>query len=196
VPEKLPVVTQDFGYSATNFAGKEKGELGGKVTRAAKPAYYADKLTCEDPQRELTCVGHLRHHGHDARRRLLLRWFNAEQENGGGRPVNSLGLDFDCDGPGAARGAMIGGTNKSCGTFITPFVPGKFRPTPIKNTAPATRGHSATTRTPTRAGGRFEFTIRVRARSRRSGRGRRSPSICRTASRRPARRSTASACST
>jgi hypothetical protein len=28
---------------------------------------------------------------------------------------------------------MISGSNKSCGTFITPFIPGKFRPTPIKN---------------------------------------------------------------
>src|SRR4051812_50115600 len=43
VPERLPTVVQDFGHSQTNFAGKEKGEIGGQGTRAAGPAYYAGK---------------------------------------------------------------------------------------------------------------------------------------------------------
>src|SRR5271157_3916741 len=42
--KKAPTVTQDFGYSATQFAGDAKGEIGGRVQRAAKPAYYADKI--------------------------------------------------------------------------------------------------------------------------------------------------------
>jgi hypothetical protein len=41
---------------------------------------------------------------------------------------------------------LISGTNKSCGTFVTPFVPGKFRPTPIRNDGTATAGVSAMTR--------------------------------------------------
>src|SRR5205823_4740683 len=41
---KLVTVTQDFGYSLTNFAGKEKGEIGGRIQRAGKPAYYAEKV--------------------------------------------------------------------------------------------------------------------------------------------------------
>src|SRR6478735_1664894 len=44
VPERVPTVTQDFGYSKTNFAGKGVGELGGRIMRASEPAYYADKI--------------------------------------------------------------------------------------------------------------------------------------------------------
>src|SRR5262245_30077340 len=44
VPDRLPTVTQDFGYSKTNFAGQAAGELGGQVTRASEPAYYADDI--------------------------------------------------------------------------------------------------------------------------------------------------------
>src|SRR5689334_7500301 len=40
--KKVPTVTQDFGYSATKFASKEKGEVGGRVQRSTTPAYYAD----------------------------------------------------------------------------------------------------------------------------------------------------------
>src|SRR5262245_55738814 len=43
-PESAPEVTQDFGFSRTNFAGGAAGELGGQITRASKPAYYADKI--------------------------------------------------------------------------------------------------------------------------------------------------------
>ena len=32
-PEHLPTVNQDFGFSRTNFAGNEPGEMGGVVTR-------------------------------------------------------------------------------------------------------------------------------------------------------------------
>src|SRR4051812_3816456 len=44
VPDRVPTVTQDFGYSPTNFVGKAAGELGGRVTRASEPAFYADKI--------------------------------------------------------------------------------------------------------------------------------------------------------
>src|SRR6478735_2088960 len=37
VPQRVPTVTQDFGYSKTNFAGQGAGELGGHVTRAWGP---------------------------------------------------------------------------------------------------------------------------------------------------------------
>src|SRR5437762_2498685 len=44
VPERVPTVTQDFGYSKTNHAGQAAGELGGQITRASEPAYYADRI--------------------------------------------------------------------------------------------------------------------------------------------------------
>jgi hypothetical protein len=46
VPTKLLTLMQDFGHSPTNFAGKEKGELGGRVQRAGKPAYNASRRPC------------------------------------------------------------------------------------------------------------------------------------------------------
>ena len=46
----------------------------------------------------------------------------------------SLGLDMDCERGGARLAVrLITGRNQGCGTFITPFIPGKFRPTPIRN---------------------------------------------------------------
>ena len=52
VPDHRPTVTQDFGYSETNVAGKAAGEMGGVVTRASEPAFYADRVgpvTLDDP---------------------------------------------------------------------------------------------------------------------------------------------------
>src|SRR6266545_4804878 len=56
-PERVPTVKQDFGYSPTNFAAKEKGELGGRVTRATRPAYYADKVAGKTLNDKLTASG-------------------------------------------------------------------------------------------------------------------------------------------
>src|SRR5437016_1171016 len=44
VPKVIPTAQQDFGYSPTNFAGKASGEIGGKITRGSRLAYYATKL--------------------------------------------------------------------------------------------------------------------------------------------------------
>jgi hypothetical protein len=61
-------------------------------------------------------------------------WFNSKQSEGGGRPVSSLGFHFDGErGGGRLAVRLIGRTNEACGTFVTPFVPGKYRPTPIRN---------------------------------------------------------------
>src|SRR5437764_7552098 len=57
VPEKVPTVVQDFGYSATGFAAREKGELGGRVTRASEPAYYAEKIGAKTLDDKLSAAG-------------------------------------------------------------------------------------------------------------------------------------------
>ena len=54
----------------------------------------------------------------------------------GGYVANATaqGMDLDGEGSGARLTVrLITGRNQSCGTFITPFIPGKFRPTPIRN---------------------------------------------------------------
>ena len=52
VPSRFPTVTQDFGYSPTRFASTAPGEIGGVVTRATRPAYWAAEIaekTLGDP---------------------------------------------------------------------------------------------------------------------------------------------------
>src|SRR5262249_29942946 len=72
----------------------------------------------------------------------------------------SLGMNMDCERDGARLAVrLITGKNQSCGTFITPFIPGKFRPTPIKK---GTRYQWTLDYDPEGAGGRgqFKFTFR------------------------------------
>ena len=133
-PAHVPTVTQDFGYSASSFAGKERGEVGGRITRSTKPAYYADKIAIKTLNDKLTASGTFAINATSGGSGIFFGWFNAKQPGGGGRPMNSLGFDFDGEGKGARLAVrLISGSNKSCGTFITPFIPGKFRPTPIRN---------------------------------------------------------------
>jgi hypothetical protein len=160
-PRRVPTVTQDFGYSPTGFAAREKGEVGGRVTRAARPAYYADRIPVKTLNDRLSASGTFALTASSAGGGVFFGWFNAEQPGGGGRPMNSLGMDFDGEKAGARLAVrMIGGTNRSCGTFVTPFVPGKYRPTPIRNDG--TRYAWALNYDPEANGGkgRFEFSIK------------------------------------
>jgi hypothetical protein len=161
VPAKLVTVTQDFGYSPTNFAGKEKGEIGGRVQRAGKPAYYADKIPVKTLNDKLTASGTFALTDTFGNTGVFFGWFSADQPGSGGRPMNSLGLDFDGEPRGARLAVrMISGTNRSCGTFVTPFIPGKFRPTPIRTDG--TRYAWTLNYDPDAndGNGRFQFTIK------------------------------------
>jgi hypothetical protein len=160
VLEKLPTITQDFGYSKTNFASKAAGEMGGQVTRAAEPAYYGDKIDPVTLDDKLSASGTFAITKTTAGGGIFFGFFRAEQSGGGGRPVSSLGLNMDCEHDGARLAVrLITGKNQSCGTFITPFIPGKFRPTPIKNDG--THYQWTLDYDPAGAGGRgqFKFTI-------------------------------------
>lgn len=73
-PEKRRI-KQDFGYSRTAHAGGQAGEVGGFVTPAAEPAYYArrvDRWTLDTP---LTASGTLLWKGPAGH--VLLGFFNA-----------------------------------------------------------------------------------------------------------------------
>jgi hypothetical protein len=161
VPERLPTVTQDFGYSKTNFAGKAAGELGGRITRASEPAYYADKIGPVTLDDKLSASGTFALTKTSAGGGIFFGFFRAEQPSGGGRPTGSLGMNMDCERGGARLAVrLITGRNQSCGTFVTPFIPGKFRPTPIRNDG--TRYQWTLDYDPQGAGGRgqFKFTLR------------------------------------
>jgi hypothetical protein len=116
-----PVVTQDFGFSPTHFAGAEAGEMGGRVQRSTLPAYYADNIAAKSLGDKLSASGSfaVTETGHSA---LLFGWFNADQP-GGGRPMQSLGMDIGFQkGGGHLRVRVINSGNQSCGTPITPIV--------------------------------------------------------------------------
>ena len=104
-PKVLPSITQDFGYSQTNFASAKKGELGGKVVRCMTPSYYAAKIEAETLNDKLSASGTFALKGAGGGSGVFFGWFNSKQQTGGGRPVGSLGLDFD----GEQHGARLGG---------------------------------------------------------------------------------------
>src|SRR5690349_13129100 len=56
-PKELKGVVQDFGYSETTRASKARGEIGGQITRAAEPAYYADKIGSKTLDDKLSASG-------------------------------------------------------------------------------------------------------------------------------------------
>ena len=162
VPKKLTTVTQDFGYSTTNVAGKAKGEIGGRVTRTGKPAYYAAAIAPKTLDEKLSASGTFALTTTSSSTGVFFGWFNADQSEGGGRPVSSLGLHIHGERAGAGLAVrLIGSTNRSCGPFVTPFLPGKFRPVPLR----ADGTHYAWTLTydPAANGGngRFEFTFKT-----------------------------------
>lgn len=160
LPKAVPTITQDFGYSETSFASREKGEVGGQVVRCATPAYYAARIrkTLDD---KLSASGTFALKGASGSSGVFFGWFHSDQPGGGGRPVQSLGLDFDGEASGARLAVrMINKNNRTCGTFITPFVPGKFRPTPIR--LDGTRYNWSLDYSPEGNGGRgrVKFTIK------------------------------------
>jgi hypothetical protein len=134
VPKDVPMVVQDFGYSRTNIAGKAAGEMGGQVTRASEPAFYADNIGVKTLDDALSASGTFALTKTSGSSGVFFGFFRSDQPGASGRPVSSLGLDFDGEPHGARLAVrLITGKNQACGTFITPFIPGKFRPTPIRN---------------------------------------------------------------
>lgn len=142
-----PVVRQDFGYSATMFASKAAGEVGGRVQRTTKPAMYAVKIapkTLDDP---LSASGTFAITKSQASAGVFFGWLNGRQPGGSGRPIGSLGLHLDFESSGGRLAVrLLTGENQGCGTFITkyeqyrkPELKMEMRPTQLK--ADGTRYH-------------------------------------------------------
>ena len=92
---------------------------------------------------------------------VFFGWFNSKQPSGGGRPVRLAGNGLRRrTGRGPAGGPHDRRDNRACGTFVTPFIPGKFRPTPLR--LDGTRYSWTMTYDPDANGGngRFHFTIK------------------------------------
>src|SRR5882757_1032237 len=113
---KASVVKQDFGYSpATNFAGKAKGEIGGGIQRASKPASFGAALTpAKSLEDKLSASGSFAITGVQGGGGLFFGFFNSKQPGGSGRPIGSLGLDFDYETHGGRLAVrLISDDNKS-----------------------------------------------------------------------------------
>jgi hypothetical protein len=159
-PAHIPTIVQDFGYSDTNVAGKSAGELGGQITRASEPAFYADRIGPKTLNDKLAAAGTFAIRKTSSGAGLFFGFFKAEQAGATGRPICSLGMDIDCERGGARLAVrLITGAEKSCGTFVTPFIPGKFRPTPIRNDGTRYRWTLDYNPNANNQRGRFTFTI-------------------------------------
>lgn len=72
-------IRQDFGFSPTAHAGGKRGEMGGFITPAAEPAYYAKNLSPKTFKDPLTASGTLASTGQAFH--ALLGFFNADTLN-------------------------------------------------------------------------------------------------------------------
>jgi hypothetical protein len=133
VPEHPRTMVQDFGFSATtSFTGGKPGEIGGHVSRTARLAYYAAKLPTRTLNDKLSASGAFTFTESTASSGVFVGFFNDTQMETA-RPTNSLGMNFDGEKRGERLAVrMINANNESCGHFVTRFIPGKFRPTPLQ----------------------------------------------------------------
>ncbi len=140
VPQVVKTVEQDFGYSDTNFAGKEKGEIGGRIWRCSKQASYATPIRVRTLNDKLNASGTFALTASSGSSGVFLGWFQGEQA-GNGRQ-NTLGLRFAAEGAGSRLTLqLVTATNQACGTKVTPWIVDaskprgqrKFRPPAIKN---------------------------------------------------------------
>lgn len=160
VPKTALIVKQDFGYSPTRFVNDQPGEIGGRLQRSATPASYGVNLAPLTLADRLTASGTFAVTACQPGASLFFGFFQSEQPGGSGRPIGSLGLDFDFEGSGGRLAVrLITGTNKSCGTFITPYLPGKFRPTPLKRDGTRYRWTLDYDPAAARGRGQFVFTL-------------------------------------
>jgi len=119
-PADVETVTQDFGYSATSRASKEKGEIGGTVWRAVRPAWYAETISPKTLDDKLSASGRFAITGKGSSA-AIFGWFNANQIEGTSRPLQSLGLQIGTskDG-GMVHIRLHTAQNQSAGTLIPP----------------------------------------------------------------------------
>jgi len=136
-------ITQDFGYSPkTSFAGGKPGEIGGRVTRTPRLAYYAAKLPARTLNDRLSASGAFTFTETGGSCGVFVGWFNARQTETA-RPTNALGMNFGAEKTGTRLAIrLINSGNESCGMPVTVAPPG------AKKRAPALR-----------RGVRYEWTL-------------------------------------
>src|SRR5207249_9623162 len=83
VPPKVQkTVEQDFGYRASNFAGNEKGEIGGDIWRSSTRASYAAKISPKTLGEKLSASGTFAIKATSGSSGVFFGWFNSERTAG------------------------------------------------------------------------------------------------------------------
>src|SRR5689334_16484479 len=77
-PKVDKVVKQDFDFSLTNFAGKEKGEIGGTLWRSPSRAYYAAKIPKKTLNDKMTASGTFALTATAGSSGAFFGWFNSD----------------------------------------------------------------------------------------------------------------------
>ncbi|MBI5397116.1 MAG: hypothetical protein HZA91_17600 [Verrucomicrobia bacterium] len=113
-------VTQDFGFSpATRFAGGKPGEIGGRVTRTPRLAFYAARLPARTLNDRLSASGAFTFTETGGSCGVFVGWFNARQAETA-RPTNALGMNFGAEKTGSRLAIrLINSGNESCGAPVT-----------------------------------------------------------------------------
>lgn len=167
VPKAYPKVTQDFGYSRTNLAGKGAGEIGGQMQRASEPAFYGAKIAPKTLDDRLSASGTFAITKSGGNSGMFFGWFNNQQPGGTTRPVTSLGMNVDGEAGGLRLAVyLITAENQVTGRFITRFEKYRTeeekaikRPAPIRNDGTRYRWKLDYDPAGNEGHGRFQFTI-------------------------------------
>jgi hypothetical protein len=156
-------VKQSFGYGATNFAGKEAGEMGGVIQRSLTRAYYADAVSPKTLDDKLGASGSFAITATSGSSGVFFGWFNSDE--GGSAHENTLGFHLAGQGAGARLTLrLVTGDNQACGTKVTEWIKGKnvVRSTPPSIKNDGTRYTFTQSYDPNAAGGngQMRFTIK------------------------------------
>ena len=72
-----------------------RATMGGRLTRTTKPAYYAAEIEPKTLERQAHRLRNVHAEKSTAASGVFFGWFNANQPVARGRPIGSLGLNFD-----------------------------------------------------------------------------------------------------
>jgi hypothetical protein len=97
LPESLPMVRQDFGYSPTRHAGgSDPGELGGRVQRSVRRASYGKAIPVRTLKDPLHATGRLAVTHAEGGSGAMIGWFH--ETSRGWRTPNSVAMRIDGNG--------------------------------------------------------------------------------------------------
>ncbi len=167
-PKHIRAVAQDFGYGTSNFAGKEKGEIGGRIWRSATRASYAAAIPSKTLHDKFTASGAFAVTETSGSSGAFFGLFSSGQTGSGRR--DTLGFRLSGQGSGCRLTVqLVTDKNQACGTKITPWVVDKskprgagrkFRPTSIRNDGTKYLWNLNYDPNGNNGSGQIEFTIR------------------------------------